>query len=197
MQQTNKSRLLGALLPLALLVTLLGWGGGTAIAERGLGAVTARADQRGGAGTVYALTNSFAKNKVVIYDRAADGKLTEAGRVDTGGIGTNVFESSTGMLLLGSAAGQSSPVDLGGGSDLLFAANAGSDEISVFQVASAGRLQLVEKQASGGERPISMTVRNGILYVLNSGGVLSSPGRGCVTVGHPASPASASLSPGS
>ena len=126
-------------------------------------------------GTVYALTNDFVKNEVVIYDRAADGGLTEASRVDTGGIGTSAFESSTGMLLLGSAAGQSSPVDLGGGSDLLFAANAGSDNISVFQVTPTG-LKLVDLAATGGERPISMTVRNGLLYVLNSGGTLTGAG---------------------
>jgi len=162
--RANSSRSISAFLALALLLSLFVWGGGT---------VAARQDP--GTGNVYALTNSFVKNEVVIYDRAANGALTEAGRVDTGGIGTNVFESSTGMLLLGSAAGQSSPIDLGGGSDLLFAANAGSDNISVFQVTATG-LRLVEMEPSGGERPISLTVRNGLLYVLNSGGTLTGAG---------------------
>ncbi len=157
-------RIVTVLLTLALFLSLSAWGGGAVAAQPGAGT-----------GTVYALTNSFVKNEVVIYDRADNGALTEAGRVDTGGIGTNVFESSTGMLLLGSAAGQSSPVDLGGGSDLLFAANAGSDNISVFQVTPTG-LRLVELAPSGGERPISLTVRNGLLYVLNSGGALTGAG---------------------
>lgn len=144
-----------------------------ALAALALGIPAAAADPA--TGTVYALTNDFVKNEVVIYNRAADGGLTEAARVDTGGIGTSAFESSTGMLLLGSADGQSSPVDLGGGSDLLFAANAGSDTISVFQVTPTG-LKLVDLAASGGERPISLTVRNGLLYVLDSGGTLTGAG---------------------
>ena len=163
MRRTNHSLSIGVALALALLLPLFARGGPVA------------AQQDVGTGNVYALTNSFIKNEVVIYDRAANGALTEAGRVDTGGIGTNVFESSTGMLLLGSAAGQSSPVDLGGGSNLLFAANAGSDNISVFQVTPVG-LQLVDLEPSGGERPISLTVRNGLLYVLNSGGDLTGAG---------------------
>lgn len=163
MRRANHSLSIGVALALALLLPLFARGGPVA------------AQQDVGTGNVYALTNSFIKNEVVIYDRAANGALTEAGRVDTGGIGTNVFESSTGMLLLGSAAGQSSPVNLGGGSDLLFAANAGSDNISVFKVTPAG-LQLVDLEPSGGERPISLTVRNGLLYALNSGGTLTGAG---------------------
>lgn len=160
MQALHRAAIL--LLTLTLALAALAWGAPAAAADPATG-------------TVYALTNHFYKNEVVIYDRAADGGLTEAARVDTGGIGTSAFESSTGMLILGSAAGQSSPVNLGGGSDFLFAANAGSDNISVLQVTPTG-LKLVDLAASGGERPISLTLRNGLLYVLNSGGTLTGAG---------------------
>jgi len=127
------------------------------------------------AGAVYALTNNFTKNEVVAYARAADGTLSPAGRFDTGGQGSGSYEASTNMLIVGSADGQSSPIDLGGGNDLLFAANAGNDTISVFQVADDG-LKLIDQQDSGGERPTSLTLHSGVLYALNSGGDLTGAG---------------------
>ncbi len=127
------------------------------------------------AGAVYALTNNFTKNEVLAYNRAEDGALSVAGRFDTGGQGSGSYEASSNMLIVGSVKGQSSPVDLGGGNDLVFAANAGSDTISVFKVTADG-LTLIEQQNSGGERPTSLTLRNGVLYVLNSGGTLTGAG---------------------
>lgn len=128
-----------------------------------------------GTGTVYALTNNFTRNEVLAYHRAEDGALSVAGRFDTTGQGSGAYEASTNMLIVGSVEGQSSPIDLGGGNDLVFAANAGSDTISVFRVTDEG-LELIEAQDSGGERPTSLTLRNGLLYVLNSGGTLTGGG---------------------
>jgi len=108
------------------------------------------------AGAVYALTNNFTRNEVLAYNRAEDGSLSGGGRFDTGGQGSGAYEASTNMLIVGSVEGQSSPIDLGGGNDLVFAANAGSDTISVFHVTDDG-LELIEAQASGGERPTSLT----------------------------------------
>lgn len=146
----------------------------------GAGAAYAQADNTDlrprGVSAVYALTNDGFNNEVILYHRSEDGTLSRKRRFATGGSGSGVFESSTGMLILGSAFGQSSPVNLGGGSDLLFAANAGSDSISVFRVRDNGGLNLIEVQPSGGERPISLTVRNGLLYFLNSGGTLTGAG---------------------
>jgi len=119
---------------------------------------------------VYTLTNAGDHNEVLAYHRAADGTLSPLGKFDTGGQGTGLYENSDTMIVVGSAEGQSSPINLGGGADLLFAASAGSDEISVFAVQSDGSLELVETQPSGGERPISLTVNRGLLYVLNSAG---------------------------
>lgn len=127
-------------------------------------------------GAVFTLTNSAARNEVIAWRRGVDGTLSMPRHYDTGGKGSGTFENVDTMIVLGSAAGQSSPVDLGGGSDLLFAANAGSDQISVFQVSPNGNLTLVEIAPSGGERPISLTVKNGLLYVLNSAGDLTGAG---------------------
>ena len=155
-----------------------------AVAGRGHAAAAQTMETDGTAGTVYTLTNTPMRNDVIAYRRAADGTLTMQGTYDTGGLGSGAYENSDTMIVLGSAAGQSSPVDLGGGSDLLFAANAGSDEISVFQVGATGELTLVETEPSGGERPTSLTVNNGLLYVMNSAGD-GLPGAGFCFGGEP------------
>jgi 6-phosphogluconolactonase (cycloisomerase 2 family) len=55
------------------------------------------------------------------------------------------------------------------GNQFLFAVNAGSNQISVLRVGSDG-LNLVDVVDSGGVRPISLTVHDNLLYVLNEGG---------------------------
>lgn len=142
----------------------------------GIGGAALPAQGQAEAGAVYALTNSPVRNEVIAFRRAPDGTLAMPRHYDTGGKGSGAFENVDTMIVLGSAAGQSSPVDLGGGSDLLFAANAGSDEVSVFRVQTNGDLQLVDTEPSGGERPISLTVKNNLLYVLNSAGDLTGAG---------------------
>jgi 6-phosphogluconolactonase len=54
------------------------------------------------------------------------------------------------------------------GRDLLFAVNAGSNEVSVLRVEDHG-LVLVDKVSSGGIRPTSLALHDGLLYVLNAG----------------------------
>jgi len=159
------------------------------VSAGGVGATSRAASVRGGAaqeapGTLYTETNTPGHNQVVAYHRAADGSLSMLGTYDTGGAGTGVYEDSNTMLVLGSAAGQSSPVDLGGGADLLFVANAGSNDISVFKAQPQGRLTLVTRQPSGGDRPTSLTVRNGLLYVMDSAGGIF-PGEGSCFAGKP------------
>src|SRR5260370_6624399 len=114
----------------------------------------------GGSGeqAVYTLTNQAAGNGVAIFTRAADGTLTAAGTVSTGGTGTGAGLGSQGALAL-SDEGQ-----------LLFAVNAGSNEISAFVVNAEARLSLVGRVPSGGTRPISLTVHEHLLSVLTAGG---------------------------
>src|SRR5436190_15441289 len=100
---------------------------------------------------VYVLTNQV-QNAVAVFNRTTDGHLTAAGQFPTGGAGDPV------------AIPPDPPVDplasqgalvFGPGNQLLFAVNAGSNEISVLKVGRTG-LELVDVVDSGGVRPISL-----------------------------------------
>ena len=110
-------------------------------------------------GAVYVLTNQTT-NSVMVYARDADGALSFAGSFTTGGMG-----AGTGADPLGS---QGSLV-LGRFHRLLFAVNAGSNEISVFRVHGL-QLELLDREPSGGTMPVSTAVHGNLLYVLNAGG---------------------------
>ncbi|MCX6050234.1 MAG: beta-propeller fold lactonase family protein [Chloroflexi bacterium] len=110
-------------------------------------------------GAIFATTNStdtLRGNEVVMYQRATDGTLTLSGRFPTNGLG------------LGTGLGSQGALALSNNGRWLFVVNAGSNEITVFAVQPAG-LIFVDKVASGGVRPISLTVRKNLVYVLNAG----------------------------
>jgi 6-phosphogluconolactonase (cycloisomerase 2 family) len=113
-------------------------------------------------GAVYAMTNEPTGNRVVMFNRAADGTLTPGGSFPTGGMGSGQFEGSAGGLIL---TGQS-PDNLGGGNRYLLATNTGSNEITLFAVKKDG-LVFLNKVSSGGVQPVSLTLRKNLLYVLN------------------------------
>ena len=117
------------------------------------------------AGAVYVLTNQV-DNMVSVFSRDAFGMLTSAGEFSTGGAGDPVPQgtdpatdplASQGALILDQ------------GHQFLFAVNAGSNQVSVLRISDVG-LDLVGVVDSGGIRPISLTVRDNLLYVLNEGG---------------------------
>jgi 6-phosphogluconolactonase len=110
-------------------------------------------------GAVYALTNAASGNAVAVFDRAANGTLTPAGMVSTGGLGIGDGPDGEGLQSQGA-------LTLGKGNHYLYAVNGGSADISVFEVKPRG-LALVQRIASGGDRPISLTVHDGLLYALN------------------------------
>lgn len=110
----------------------------------------------GGQGAVYTLTNRAAGDAVAVFERAADGSLKAAGEVPTGGLGT------------GGGLGNQGALALDDGGDFLFAVNAGSNDISVLRTRPGG-LTLVDRVASGGVSPISLTVSGDLLYALNAG----------------------------
>ena len=109
----------------------------------------------GDSGAVYTMTNSASGNAIQVYERAADGNLTPGGAFATGGTGT------------GSGLGSQGAIALGRG--LLFTVNAGSNDISVFEI-DGTQLNLVDQASSHGTLPISLTYHDGLLYVLNAGG---------------------------
>jgi 6-phosphogluconolactonase len=125
---------------------------GLVLAALGAGAGGALADSPS---AVYTLTNDPAGNAVKVFDRAGDGSLTADGEFATGGTGTGSGLGNQGALVLDG--------------DLLFAVNPGSDSISSFSVRGS-KLELLDTDASGGDQPISLTVDDGLLYVLNEGG---------------------------
>jgi 6-phosphogluconolactonase (cycloisomerase 2 family) len=115
------------------------------------------------------MTNQPTGNAVTAFSRAPDGTLTLVGTFPTGGLGTGGGSDplrSQGSLIL---SGQEPGARVGLRSNqLLFAVNAGSNEISVLAV-ERDRLRLVSKVASGGVRPTSLTLHKDLLYVLNAG----------------------------
>ncbi|MEO5818137.1 MAG: beta-propeller fold lactonase family protein [Gemmatimonadaceae bacterium] len=108
-------------------------------------------------GAVYTMSNDASANAVLAFTRHADGTLGPAVAFSTGGAGTGAGLGSQGSLVLDADA------------RLLFAVNAGSNEISSFRVNGAGLTQ-ADKVPSGGTQPISITIMGRLLYVLNAGG---------------------------
>jgi 6-phosphogluconolactonase (cycloisomerase 2 family) len=111
----------------------------------------------GDAGAVYLATNDAAGNEVLRFARAADGSLSPPRAFATEGRGTGGGLGNQGGLILSHDDRQ------------LLVVNAGSNELSLFAVRPDG-LELLDRVASGGERPVSVTERSGLVYVLNAGG---------------------------
>jgi 6-phosphogluconolactonase len=110
----------------------------------------------GQATRVYVMTNK-ANNSVLVYNRAADGSLTFLQEVMTRGSGTGVS--------LDPLQSQGS-VSLRADGKVLLVVNAASGELTAFRVTDAG-LQFGSKVLSGGDFPVSVTIDNGLVYVLN------------------------------
>jgi 6-phosphogluconolactonase (cycloisomerase 2 family) len=108
-------------------------------------------------GAVYTATNDPAGNVIVVYDRDPHGGLVHAGAYPTGGIGTGAGLGNQGGLRM-TADGQ-----------FLLAVNAGSNDISVLEVAPDG-LVWRAIAPSGGTAPISVAASGRLVYVLNAGG---------------------------
>ena len=130
-----------------------------AAAALGLGALAqaglAAASPGGPGGAVFTQTNAASGNAVVAFERAADGALTPAGSIATGGLGTGAGLGSQGAVALDDG--------------FLLAVNAGSDDVSVFRAGPRG-LRLTDREPSGGDLPISVDAHDGLVYVLNAGG---------------------------
>ena len=110
---------------------------------------------------VFVQTDNAAGNRVVAYDRAADGTLAPAGSYATGGRGGIL----AGSVVDHTASQGSLAYDAPNG--LLYAVNAGSNTISVFGV-RGDRLALREVLKSGGTFPVSVAVHGALVYVLNA-----------------------------
>jgi hypothetical protein len=112
---------------------------------------------------VFVQTNEQSGNRIIAFNRAADGTLAQAGSYATGGNGA----TQNGAVVDTLASQGSLAYD--GENDLLFAVNAGSDTISEFGV-DGSKLALRQVIASGGDFPSSVAVSGSLVYVLNAGG---------------------------
>jgi 6-phosphogluconolactonase len=119
--------------------------------------VDASAAARSTPGAVAVASNATGGNAVLVFARRANGSLEGPVSYSTGGTGT------------GGGLGNQGAVTLSGDRLHVFVVNAGSNEVSVFSVAGT-RLTLVNRVASGGMQPISVTEYRGLVYVLNAGG---------------------------
>lgn len=107
--------------------------------------------------TLYTETNSASGNQLQVYETLSDGNPTLTAEVATGGLGTDGGLGNQGALALS--------VD----HRHIFAVNAGSNDVSSFEVRPNG-LKWVSKAPSGGTTPVSLTIHGDLLYVLNAGG---------------------------
>lgn len=104
--------------------------------------------------TIYTMSNAAAGNELLAFRQERDGSLTPLASHATGGLGSG-----------GGLGNQGAVVSDG---EHIFVVNAGSDDLSVFRIRRSG-LKLVDTIASGGARPISVTVHHDLVYVLNAG----------------------------
>ncbi|MGZ4517723.1 MAG: lactonase family protein [Mycobacteriaceae bacterium] len=117
-------------------------------------AATASAEDHMVVGHTYEATNNATGNALAVFDRFADGSLEASGQVATGGLGAGVSLNSQGGVARDG--------------HVLFVVNAGDDSVSALAVSDHG-LELRDRIGTDGAFPVSVTVRDGVGYVLNQG----------------------------
>jgi 6-phosphogluconolactonase len=108
----------------------------------------------------FVMSNNADKNQVIAYVHTSDGTVVAKETFDTQGRGTGGVNDpleSQGSLTLSTDH------------SLLFAANSGSGDITVFRVIG-GQLIFLNRQPSGGSGPVAVAQTQNRLYVLNQGG---------------------------
>jgi 6-phosphogluconolactonase len=124
------------------------------------------ADEGSGGGAVYVMSNKAKGNSVFVYQRAADGTLTFVEESRTHGLGTGVTLDP--LMSQGAVA-------LRADGKLLLVVNPASGDLTAFTVTATG-LQFGSKVPSGGAFPVSVTVNDGLVYVLNQLGIANVSG---------------------
>ncbi len=118
------------------------------------------------ANQLYTETNETA-NAVVHLVRNADGGITIANRVATGGAGLNGVDAGTTKAPGPDSVFSQHSVIVSPDHTTLFAVNAGDASVSVFAIDQAnGDLSLKKTTKTLGSTPTSLAFNNGILYVM-------------------------------
>lgn len=104
-------------------------------------------------GAAFAMTNRSTDNEIISYRRAANGALTRVGSMSTRGNGIGTDLDTQGALRLSAD------------NRFLYAANAGSDDVTVFSV-NGTQLTFLQKVYAG-DLPNSLTIHGNLLYVLD------------------------------
>ena len=117
---------------------------------------TTTADQPTKSGIVYTIDNQ-ASNSVLEFQAGPGSALTLVGTYATQGSGTGAKLASQGAVTLAQNG------------KWLLVVDAGSDQITVFQVNHDGSLTFASIASSQGTAPISVTEHDGLVYVLDNG----------------------------
>lgn len=106
---------------------------------------------------LYTESNAAANNEILVYKIKRDGSLYFAGSTMSGCSGT------------GKPLGSQGALELDKNNKWPFAVNAGSNSVSSFKVQDDGSLTLAHTEGSKGKTPVSLSVHDNMLYVLNRG----------------------------
>src|SRR5579872_5949677 len=108
--------------------------------------VRSNAQDNGNAGAVFVMTNAADMNEIIAYKRSSDGSLEKGRHFATGGRGSG---GTTDPL------GSQGSLTLTQDHQFILAVNAGSGEISVFQV-HGDMLKLIDKVPCSGSEPVAV-----------------------------------------
>ncbi|MEO7802381.1 MAG: beta-propeller fold lactonase family protein [Ginsengibacter sp.] len=106
---------------------------------------------------LYTESNSLGTNHILVYEISKKGILHFAASTSSGGAGSGQALGSQGALVIDKAH------------EWLYAVNAGSNSVSSFKIHDDGTLSLAHTVASGGIKPVSVSVYGDLLAVLNNG----------------------------
>jgi 6-phosphogluconolactonase (cycloisomerase 2 family) len=152
----RRARLVGvSLAAVALLIPVVA----NAASKQGQGQGQGGANAAGG--WVVTATNNPAGNKLWLYKRGANGKLTQTGSVSTGGKGI-ASEPPFGFPIVDSSGSISTTPD----GKFIFVVNAGSNQVTSFRVTSTG-VKRVSVASTHGKLPISVASSGHLVYVVN------------------------------
>src|ERR1700741_1808720 len=102
----------------------------------------------GRGGHLYIQTNEV-KNAIIHYHRSANGTLTEAERVATGGAGSGPYNPISNQESAPNAFEGAGSFILSSDRKFLFATNGGDNSVCIFVVDDQGRLKLIDTKRTG------------------------------------------------